>query len=108
MITDNVMYDNYVYLHGLLYKIQDFQDCEVCDPIPIDKQWLNDFGFRYDRILKVWTHDKSNIILIELLNGGLGMLVMNLQHVPFNHVHQLQNLYYCLYQTELTINKKPH
>ena len=88
-------------------------------PIPIDEQWLLDFGFKYRNecrgegaILdfKKSSKDKDWKLGLSIAfeyekNGGGIFLLGGFGRYHYNFVHQLQNLYFSLTGTELTINQ---
>jgi len=74
-------------------------------PIPLTEEWLLKFGFESD--WSGWSHKDVYFELgvsgdkyINMVNGG------EYNHgVPFEHVHQLQNLFFALTGEELTIKE---
>ncbi len=73
---------------------------EIYKPIPLTKEWLVKLGF------KLWcgSYERNDIKIFEVECGmfvleGDGKSIGNI----FNHVHQLQNLYFALTGEELTI-----
>ena len=74
------------------------------EPIPLTEEWLVKFGFKkeYDNY---WSHKKS-YFEIDKDNEGLWINSVNGNEYHhgngFNHVHQLQNLYFALTGEELT------
>jgi len=78
--------------------------CErgVCDfePISLNEEWLLKFGF-----------EKRDDVNFDINNKGFCIGIKNLKFshhyfkAEIKHVHQLQNLYYALTQTELTIKQ---
>ena len=88
-----------VYHISELKKNKDF-----FQPIPLTEEWLLKFGFnkQIDGFFR-----KNNSFMIEVLFHDEGFCVTN-QGVILNHIlylHQLQNLYFALTGTELTLNK---
>jgi hypothetical protein len=75
-----------------------------CTPIPLTEEWLKKFWFEEGYENLYWTKDEA---LFQIENGELGY-----NHVWDNaftgasvkYVHQLQNLYFALTGTELTVN----
>ena len=77
-------------------------------PIPLTEEWLLKFGF------EKYTNNEFSFetkdFEISFLNGGLKLLCGEYAENPISlnnqkYVHQLQNLYFALTGTELTLNK---
>ena len=80
------------------------EDLEYCQPIPLTEEWLLSFGFisnpYMDRYEKGALH-----IECDKTRGYLQLWCEQLpQAISTKYVHQLQNLFYCLFGQELTIN----
>lgn len=73
-------------------------------PIPITEDWLLKFGF-----VNLQKEADNNGGLVELIhNNVIGYRFAPegaYGHTEIKYVHQLQNLYYALTQTELTLTK---
>ncbi len=80
------------------------------DPIPLDESWLIKFGLKhdggyywidikYDGVYIAWDKDKKCCFLYESSGDGATY------GKPIIYIHQLQNLYYALTGTELTITE---
>ena len=73
------------------------------EPIPITEEWLLKFGF--EKCENEFWYEKS-IFSLNLF-GTISIQGRKLSEATFNteikHVHQLQNLFYCLCGEELTI-----
>ena len=73
-------------------------------PIPLNEEWLLNFGFESDEI-EWW----NGILSIGICKEGLRYLPTEQINVRvgivLQHVHQLQNLYFALTNEELTLTK---
>jgi hypothetical protein len=74
-------------------------------PIPLDEDWLQKFGFKYESNGSLFS---LGIYYIKIENGYFYFNIdecggTGLARLSF--VHQLQNLYFALTQTELQFNK---
>lgn len=91
---------------GVDIKAVNSLDVEDYSPIPLTEEWLIRFGFEYhhdtphpNRVFrKNW--DEGFFELEEIITFFYGG---NLTSVEVKYVHQLQNLYFALTQTELTL-----
>lgn len=89
----------------------DFNNLERLDPIPLTEEWLHAFGFTNSEIglfeKRVLTRGKINVhitrkkLLVELGTSGSYLF----GNTNIKYVHQLQNLYFALTQTELEIKE---
>ena len=85
----------------------DYIELQYLTPIELTDEWLLRFGFErheldnwfYLKIINDWTRLNINI------NGSVCELSISNHGAVINvtYVHQLQNLYYALTQTELTL-----
>ena len=69
-------------------------------PIPLTEEWLFKFGFevyKFDHKENQYRFKNRLIVIRDNLFCDYGTAII------INHVHQLQNLYYCLCGEELTI-----
>ena len=66
------------------------------EPIPLTEEWLVRFGFEYIKGDEIWIY--KNFIL----NDEFFMMDIDIE-ICLTSVHQLQNLYYALTQTELEV-----
>jgi hypothetical protein len=70
-------------------------------PIPLDEDWLLKFGFRK-------AMEKDNYVTYSNSNKRIGVyhnyFIMRGHGATFKYVHQLQNLYFALTETELQFN----
>lgn len=73
------------------------------EPIPLTEEWLVRFGFEKQMAWTYRKHISGNNYLVYYL-GEKGWSINNKNYSDFNcqYVHQLQNLYFALTQTELT------
>lgn len=75
------------------------------EPIPLTEQWLvklgfekiDDYSIHYKKDIFNWY---SNGIVIEFDNGITGYN----HYSDCKNIHQIQNLYFAIYEEELTIN----
>jgi hypothetical protein len=72
--------------------------CDVIKPIPLTEEWLLKFGFKLDGDYYV-----NGQWLFEFYPDGFSDFLIDNTAIPIKHVHQLQNLYHALTQTELVI-----
>ena len=76
-------------------------------PIPLTEEWLEKFGFEEDE-----TYISEQNPFLDYLKDELRISMPYFifeygdnGHPHIKHVHQLQNLYFCLYGEELTIKE---
>ena len=101
----NYVYDN---LGGILRikGVNVDSDLSHIKPIPLTEEWLIKFGFERNEngLFKLFNQSEVPILLNGDLNGwtcdGINFSINNTQYV-----HQLQNLYYALTNTELTFKE---
>jgi hypothetical protein len=77
-------------------------DISQYNPIPLTEEWLLKFGFevyKFDHKKNQYRFKDRLIVIRDDLfcDYGTGVII--------NHVHQLQNLYFCLCGEELTIKE---
>ena len=78
----------------------------ICKPIPLTEEWLLKFGFEKDI-----EYDNTFNLGIPVLNGfttitidvRAEVLLLDCMEIKIKHVHQLQNLYFALTGTHLTL-----
>ena len=85
------------------------------EPIPLTKEWLEKFGFKYTSSNNSYlTYTKSNYYLqtdVRKANNKWKIFddiisdLVEFAKVDITHVHQLQNIYFALTGKELTIKK---
>ena len=89
-------------------------DYSAIKPIPLTEEWLFKFGFikKHDEngyclslIFKTKSDSINNIIEHKIKGLYLNKSFCGIRflNIEYKHVHQLQNLYYALTQTELQI-----
>lgn len=80
--------------------LNDKETIERLTPIPLTEEWLLKFGFEYNKTLDVFANDTEFI----RLKDGIFWFELGSYSVPLKYVHQLQNLYWCLFAEELKLN----
>jgi len=95
---------NYITVHGCLQEIVELPLPENCTeentkPIPLTEEWLLRFGFanKYSEN-HFWRGE------VCIWKAPSGFLENKYRH-EIKHVHQLQNLHFCLTGNELSVNK---
>lgn len=87
------------------------------NPIPLTEEWLIKLGFNLDDVdfYEIIVIDKDNIFCSLWVRIEYGLIInlttideekeedVNIKLHNIKHVHQLQNLYFALTNTELTI-----
>lgn len=120
MQANELRIGNYVFDDlGMISKVQEITDkgiltvgtirhTHLTEPIPLTEQWLIDFGFEENELfLKRHKYDMTrlyynpNELLIRMRVVSRDSITINFEHIK--HVHQLQNLYFCLTGNELSI-----
>lgn len=77
------------------------------EPIPLTAEWLERFGFEKDSEITFHICSNNNhlvYIYFEKVRNCYAMIYNATQFCVIEHVHQLQNLYWCLCGEELKIN----
>lgn len=74
------------------------------EAIPLTETWLKDFGFIYDGG-EGWISQIGEHFYFSLRGGFIHKMYRDTKFVGVNFVHELQNLYYELTKTELTLTK---
>jgi hypothetical protein len=72
-------------------------------PIELSPEILEKCGFRSTRkveFTKVFDEETGAVIIVNNINGTYSLSCFA---VEFNYLHELQNIYFCLCKTELTI-----
>jgi len=85
---------NLTYM-GLIYEFP-----EDYKPIPLTKDWLLNFGFNIS-IRQRWEHPNINFSSFYIF--GVGSFYMPYITPQVKYVHQLQNIFYYITQTELSL-----
>lgn len=77
------------------------------DPIPLTEEWLKKFGFKkYSDVWDFWENSMWSLKQHKNKNAyWLQSCMEKVDCTRINYVHQLQNLYFALTNTELTIKK---
>jgi len=81
-------------------------------PIPLTEEWLLNFGFEKHESL-IGFYFKGNLVVERniIISGFNFRKRINLREslhlADFDYTHQLQNLYFALTGSELTINQNP-
>ena len=82
-----------------------------CEPIPLNEDWLVKLGFTKERnsIDSADLFIKKDIVFVltgEHYTVSWNSVTINLIPAKVKFVHELQNLFYCLTGTELTLTDK--
>lgn len=111
MVIKELRIGNFVKLKNMpvpnSYLIESWREFEMneFEPIPLTEEWLVKFGFERDQINNTWSNSNSFFAIefdgngwVNSINGG-----EYTNGTTFQHVHQLQNLYFALTGEELTL-----
>ncbi len=106
MIPEDLRIGNWVQRIGFPYQIVAIKGIDIWveakgvileyflydgfHPIPLDKEWLEKFGFNYSDFLESWSSVDGKIS-IEATDGGFIY-----DRFKIRYVHQLQNLVHAL------------
>lgn len=86
------------------FRINDINNNDKLEPIPLTKEWLERFGFEYLDFRNKYQIDSFPLQLQN--NDVWEWYVMDYDIFPtIKYVNELQNLYYVLSGKELTLNK---
>jgi len=81
-----------------------------CSPIELTEEWLLEMGFKEvnGSYRKYWYLLNSNHFKIAFDEDGYYLIdeAEDVIYSAFKYLHQIQNLYFALTQTELTIKEK--
>jgi hypothetical protein len=95
-----IIRDDLIFVKGNSFSLDKFE------PIPLTEEWLLKFGFTKKENKQYWYKDDS-MLRFALLDGCLHCSIGDDKNgVLYNRlysVHQLQNLFYAVNNTELTI-----
>lgn len=118
--TNELRIGNLVEKDGEIY-VADFITIKMAhnyNPIPLTEDWLLRFGFEKLPLEKNSTYmgnadlnfgypilklNKYEYLCCNNADGDSGYLFLNRYRIPCKYVHQLQNLYFALTNTELII-----
>ena len=76
-----------------------YMELDNFEPIPLTEEWLVKFGFKKDKVDETYYKNNFEIMLPNFFQYKISLISDSL----VKHVHQLQNLYWCLCGEELTI-----
>jgi len=105
MNAKELMIGNKVIHNGKVHDIVsiDIYNDIKADPIPLNEEWLLKLGFRhaYTSVHEGISIYNKDLFSIEYHQDTLWINGNKVNHIK--HVHQLQNLYFCLTGKELEI-----
>ena len=87
---------------------------EFIRPIPLTEEWVNNFGFLKehpgemivsDKKLAMWYHWVKGAFNVEVSDGKIVFEVYS-HYIHVKYVHQLQNIYFALTETELVLQER--
>jgi hypothetical protein len=92
-------------------ELEDFKFIEFYVPIPITKKILSSFGLNANSLIWVinddywcWSEHSSSKLKFYTINGSDWICRVNHQDLcEIKYVHQLQNIYYAIYNEELEL-----
>lgn len=119
MIANELRIGNYVLHKGKEYRVDgydiyklDESNCDDISEISLTEEWLVKFGFNKKLLKRIGTTDlflqgefnsEFNQVYLSTDIGEGKICDPNTMIEGFKYVHQLQNLYFALTGTELTI-----
>jgi|688.fasta_scaffold1177204_1 hypothetical protein len=74
------------------------------EPIPIDKQWLQKFGFINQKYEHFFLEVNGFSIEFDILKGSVYHSFLEGRTINIHYVHELQNLYFSLTGKELSVS----
>ena len=94
-------------IHDIGIRLTKFVGCltELVEPIPLTKEWLLKFGFKYKEMYyesEYLTALNDCFIVVERVTG---FFYVDAPNNEIKYVHQLQNLYFALTGEELEIKE---
>jgi hypothetical protein len=99
---------SYVKKGEAIYKIEWGSQIDNSDyfyPIPLTPEILDAAGFENHEDHKDWYFTQNGVKIARLASSEYACSnMMDIKVQSFNYVHQLQNLYYALTGSELTLN----
>jgi hypothetical protein len=78
---------------------------EAIKPIPLTEEWLLKFGFLKRKKSLALDVFENKVLYIRFDNQDKYQFFLNGKYIQIHYLHQLQNLYFALTGTELTLNK---
>jgi hypothetical protein len=105
----NVQWDIEGVKYDFIYSLGQWRHLSVFEPIPLTEEWL--LKFRFELINNdYWQSRNSELKLHWTVNKNKMIPEFNEKRLvigyDFEHVHQLQNLYFALTGEELTIDEQ--
>jgi hypothetical protein len=101
--------DNYIYKLGNVIQVENetFRNVSSMlfpyEPIPITVEWLLRFGAAPFFMNGLQTHFRIGLHMIRFDGDDFYLELGKGMNIELTHIHQLQNLYFALTQTELTL-----
>lgn len=88
------------------YSVNQSGSYNSFQPIILTDDWLEKFGFRSNEGKTWWSHEIHTLVQYSKQQSGIFLARSQSSVIssPIIYVHQLQNLYFALTQSELTIN----
>lgn len=99
-------YGNYIIYGGSVTQLNEKEMChffrfpETYKSIPLTEEWLFKLGFINDKVLEIYRNDFTDSTIIIDYKF---ICLLGYSHVKLNYVHELQNLYFALTGSELTV-----
>ena len=89
--------EEHPYINSITF---DYPNYDEIEPIPLTEEWLFKLGFINDRVLEFYRNDITDSTIIIDYNF---ICLLGYSHVKLKYVHELQNLYFALTGSELTV-----
>lgn len=113
MESNELRLDNLVYstTHKAIYRIMLLDKDEIIntEPIPLTKHWLDRFGFEEINNGIGWDELTNSVLkLVKVPTNNSEIISYNYatdKYTFIKYVHQLQNLYFALTNTELKLKQ---
>lgn len=102
-------YGNYIIYGGSITQLNEkemthfFRFSETYKPIPLTEEWLLKFGFELKYGCFLLSTNRGTILIEEDLAQISSVISHDGFMSPCKYVHQLQNLYFALTGSELTV-----
>ena len=129
--NNEIRIGNYIKFHNIITKVEGFsiwdnliqsdnfaeRELKDFEPIPLTEDWLLKFGFKKSIVKEPWfeknkievfKYSKGDFFLLGRNNTAYGIGLHDIwdgMEINLQYVHQLQNLYFALTGTELTIKE---